>query len=81
MGFCKPLESLDLIKTVADKENVSIDLAKLCEVWCNGSIIESRLMRDAVKALDMIMGKKSMEGKIAGGETGGWAQKITHTLS
>ena len=69
-------EGLHVIKEVADHENVPVDLANLCEVWSNGSIIESRLMRDAVKAMQMLSTNPSIVGKVGGGETGAWAQKI-----
>ena len=76
-GFLQAIgEGLDVIQTIAEKESVSIDLAEICEVWCNGSIIESRLMQDAVKAVRMLSSNKSVQGKIGGGETGAWAKKI-----
>lgn len=76
-GFLQAIgEGLNLVKTVADKEKVSIDLAKLCRVWCNGSIIESRLLSDTVDALRILKKDRSVSGRIGGGETGAWAQKI-----
>jgi 6-phosphogluconate dehydrogenase len=76
-GFLQALsEGLHVIKEVADHESISVDLANLCEVWSNGSIIESRLMRDAVKAMQMLSTNSSIQGKVGGGETGAWAQKI-----
>ncbi|MBT4286869.1 MAG: NADP-dependent phosphogluconate dehydrogenase [Deltaproteobacteria bacterium] len=70
-------EGLNLIKKVADKKNVEIDISQICDVWCNGSIIESRLMHDAVTAMDMLSKNQDLiEGKIGGGETGKWAMEI-----
>ena len=76
-GFLQAIgEGLAVIHTIAEKESVPIDLAEICEVWNNGSIIESRLMQDAVKAVRMLSSDKSIGGKIGGGETGTWANKI-----
>lgn len=76
-GFLQAIgEGLNVIKTIADKEKVSIDLTKLCQVWCNGSIIESRILLDTIKALSLLKENQSIVGKVGGGETGTWAQKI-----
>ncbi len=76
-GFLQAIgEGLNVIKTMSDKKRLSIDIAKLCEVWCNGSIIESRLMDDAAKAIKMLNDDPSIVGKIGGGETGKWAKQM-----
>lgn len=76
-------EGLNIVKVVSEKEGVQVDLAELCEVWNNGSIIESRLMADAVNALKFIRNNPDIRGSIAGGQTGLWAQEIAsrHNIS
>ena len=76
-GFLQAIgEGLNLVKTISDNESLGIDLSKLCQVWCNGSIIESRLLSDAAKAFEIIEKGQYISGKIGGGETGNWARKI-----
>ena len=76
-GFLQAIgEGLNVIKTMSDKNQLSIDIAKLCEVWCNGSIIESRLIQDASKAMEIINNDPSIDGKIGGGETGTWSKQM-----
>lgn len=76
-GFLQAIgEGLNVVKTISDKENLGIDISKLCQVWCNGSIIESRLLSDAVKAVKIIEKWQPVSGNIGGGETGNWARKI-----
>lgn len=75
-GFLQAVgEGLHVMKAVADKGNGEVELARLCEVWCNGSIIESRIMADTVKALSILEDARSIAGVIEGGETGRWAQE------
>ena len=76
-GFLQAIgEGLNVIKTMSDKNQLSIDIAKLCEVWCNGSIIESRLIQDASKAMEILNNDPLIDGKIGGGETGTWSKHM-----
>ncbi len=76
-GFLQAIgEGLELLNVIAGKDKVEIDLSKVCDVWNNGSIIESRLMKDAIKAVSRVKNDKTISGTIGGGETGLWAQKI-----
>ena len=76
-GFLQAIsEGLNVIKTMSDNKQLSIDIAKLCEVWCNGSIIESRLMHDAANAMKMLHNDPSITDTIGGGETGTWAKQM-----
>lgn len=76
-GFLQAIgEGLGVINEIAGRETVDIDLAKLCSTWSNGSIIESRLMKDAVNAFDLLNKDSSIKGSIGGGETGTWAKEI-----
>lgn len=73
-------EGLGVIKKMADQEKILLELDKICEVWSNGSIIESRLMSDAVTAMRILSKNEGkIEGKIGGGETGLWAMQIAET--
>ena len=47
----------------------------MCEVWCHGSIIESRLLSDTAEAL-RLLSVTQPSGAIGGGETGKWAFQI-----
>lgn len=77
-GFLQAIaEGIHAIKAVADTQGVAIDLAELCKVWGNGSIIASRLLNDAVPALSFLQ-KNRLSGRIGGGETGRWALEIAH---
>ena len=76
-GFLQAIgEGLHVIEEVANKECVSIDMEKLCNVWNNGSIIASRLMADAAEAVRLLAEHPEIDGKVGGGETGKWAQEI-----
>lgn len=76
-GFLQALgEGLNLIRTAAAARDVTVDLAAICNAWSNGSIIESRLVQDAVTALDLIERSPDMRGVVGGGETGTWARQI-----
>ncbi len=68
-------EGLHTIKAAADKEDVPLDLVRLCDAWCHGSIIESRLLRDTAEALGVVA-EKHPSGRVGGGETGRWALQI-----
>jgi 6-phosphogluconate dehydrogenase len=76
-GFLQAIgEGLNLIRVIAEKECVPVDISQLCTVWNNGSIIESRLMGDAADAVRLLEGHPEIAGAVGGGETGGWAQTI-----
>lgn len=76
-GFLQALgEGLNLIRTAAAAREISVDLAAICSAWSHGSIIESRLVRDAVTALDLIERSPDMLGVVGGGETGTWARQV-----
>ncbi len=68
-------EGLHTIQALAASEGAAVDLAKLVDVWNHGSIIESRLLRDARAALDLLQ-RTEVSGRIGGGETGRWARAI-----
>ena len=75
-GFLQAIaEGLHTIKAVSEKEKVEVDLAPLCRVWGNGSIIASRLLSDTVEALRYLE-DHPVSGRIGGGETGQWALNI-----
>ncbi len=59
-------ESLSTLNSISDKEGLNIELLKVCEIWNKGSIIESRISRDAETALK---NNPSLEG-ISGSVTG-----------
>jgi len=73
-GYLQALgEGLELLAKAALKENFTLDLPQICRVWNEGSIIESRLLRDAGLALEL---KMPEAGSIGGGETGRWAFQL-----
>ncbi|OGU23027.1 MAG: hypothetical protein A2X85_14275 [Geobacteraceae bacterium GWF2_54_21] len=76
-GFLQAIgEGLHLIREVSENDGVEVDLSRLCTVWNNGSIIESRLIRDAAEGIRLIAEHTEIGGVVGGGETGGWAQEI-----
>lgn len=52
-----------------------MDLQQLCRAWSAGSIIESRLLEDAIAALPLL-DEREISGRIGGGETGKWAADL-----
>lgn len=77
-GFLQAIgEGLNLIKVLAEKEGISLDLSQLCSVWNNGSIISSRLMGDAAEAIRLLAEHPEIDGSVGGGETGRWTQEIS----
>jgi 6-phosphogluconate dehydrogenase len=75
-GFLQAIaEGLHTISKVAEQQGDEIDLAALCRVWGNGSIIASRLIGDTVQALEYLRNHQ-VSGQIGGGETGRWAEQI-----
>ncbi|MGV8048731.1 MAG: NADP-dependent phosphogluconate dehydrogenase [Anaerolineaceae bacterium] len=79
-GFLQAIaEGLHIIKAFAEQEGDSIDLKTVCSVWCNGSIIASRLMEDTVAAL-RVLEENNVSGIIGGGETGMWAKKLADAV-
>lgn len=68
-------EGLHTIHSLAALEGADVDLPKLVDVWNHGSIIESRLLRDARAALDLLQ-HTEISGRIGGGETGRWARAL-----
>lgn len=68
-------EGLHTIQSLAALEGARVDLPKLVDVWNHGSIIESRLLRDARAALDLLQ-HTEVSGRIGGGETGRWARAL-----
>jgi 6-phosphogluconate dehydrogenase len=70
-GFLQALgEGLAVLDAALASGEFSFDLSSLCQVWNNGSIIESRLTADAAVALKE---GAAASGKIGGGQTGTWA--------
>ena len=81
-GFLQAIgEGLSVINKAAENEGRTFDLSKLCETWANGSIIESRLIQNASKAIELLNNNPSIEGVIGGGETGTWAQEIAKEVN
>ncbi len=80
-GFLQAIgEGLNVVNKIAEKEGVDFDLSKLCETWAHGSIIESKLIKNAAKAIDLLNSNPSIEGIICGGETGTWAKEIAEEI-
>jgi len=66
-GYLQSLaESLSTINSISEKENLGIGPLNACEIWNKGSIVESRISRDAETAL---RNNPSLEG-ISGSVTG-----------
>lgn len=75
-GFLQAIaEGFHVLMEQARKENVDVNLVDLAGVWNRGSIIESRLVADTEKALRLLK-TTTIPGRVGGGETGTWAQKI-----
>ena len=75
-GFLQAIgEGLSVINTIVEKEKLTLDLSRLCETWANGSIIESKLIKNAAKAVDLLNNNPSIKGIICGGESGTWAKE------
>lgn len=75
-GFLQAIaEGFHVLKEKADEEKVDVNLIDLAGVWNRGSIIESRLIGDTEKALRLLE-SRDVPGRVRGGETGTWAQKI-----
>lgn len=75
-GFLQALaEGLQVIRAISGKEQAGVDLERLCRTWSSGSIIESRLLSDAIAALPLLAGSE-ISGRIGGGETGAWAADL-----
>lgn len=72
-------EGLQALATFAEGEGIELDLSRVAEVWQHGSIIESRLMADAVIALKSGAHHQA-SGSIGGGQTGQWALDIARQL-
>ncbi|MBI5442010.1 MAG: NADP-dependent phosphogluconate dehydrogenase [Deltaproteobacteria bacterium] len=76
-GFMQALgEGLHVLRTAAQRQGVSLDLAALCRVWATGSIISSRLVEDAATAIELVGGGAWASGAVGGGETGQWAARL-----
>lgn len=74
-GFLQAIgEGLNVVNHIADDQDIDLDLSRLCKTWSNGSIIESRLLKDAIKAMELLKNNTSIKGSIGGGETGTWAR-------
>ena len=79
-GFLQAIaEGLHLLEKSAEKDGITINLKDICNAWSSGSIIESRLIKDAALAVDLL-GNKNIPGGVGGGETGRWTSEIAREL-
>ncbi len=75
-GFLQAIaEGFHVLSEKARVESADVNLVELAGVWNRGSIIESRLIGDTQKALELLK-TQEIPGRVGGGETGTWAQKI-----
>jgi 6-phosphogluconate dehydrogenase len=72
-------EGVHVLRAAAEHSGTRIDLAEICETWNRGSIIESRLLRDTVAALELIKDPNPV-GAVGGGETGQWVAALAKDL-
>ena len=79
-GFLQAIaEGLHLLEKSAEKDGITINLKDICNAWSSGSIIESRLIKDAALAVDLLE-NKNISGNVGGGETGRWASEVAREL-
>ena len=75
-GFLQAIaEGLNTLKAASDRSGMSVDLKSICQAWSQGSIIESRLIKDGASALELLE-KRDISGVVGGGQTGNWAADI-----
>lgn len=66
-GYLQSLaEGLESLHEIAKKENMTINLEKLCNLWSRGSIIESRIILDARKAFQRSPTLNEIYGSVYG---------------
>lgn len=62
-GFIQAVaEGLSALKKISDNSNIDLSLTDVCEIWNNGSIIQSQIVDYAKQALQ----NKEMLGKVSG---------------
>lgn len=76
-GFLQSLaEGLESLQAISEHENFNLKLLDICEIWSKGSIIESRLVADATKALKKFGSLNEFSGSVYG-ETLSEMKKLT----
>lgn len=84
-GFLQALgEGFATLAAAAEAEGAPLDLGAIARLWSNGSIIQSRLMEDAERALQLLAEDANAErfpGRIGGGETGTWARELARRFA
>ena len=66
-GFLQALaEGLECIDGISEKNELNINLADVCKIWDKGSIVESRIISDAVQAFNINPGLEKISGSIYG---------------
>jgi len=65
-------EGVSLLKKGMEQFGIIEKESEICRLWNNGSIIESRLLKDLAVALEKGI-VDSITGEVGGGETGEWA--------
>jgi len=66
-GFLQALaEGLICVKEISEKEGININLVDVCKIWKQGSILESRLVKDAERALEKNPELEGVSGSVFG---------------
>lgn len=66
-GYLQSLaEGLESLYKISKKEGMTIRLKEICDIWNNGSIIESKLILDAKKAFQKYHSLKEIDGSVCG---------------
>jgi len=66
-GYLQALvEGLAALKTVSDQEDFNLSVVKICHLWNQGSIVQSRLVEDAATALIQNPTLESISGSVYG---------------
>lgn len=66
-GYLQSLaEGLVTLKTISDRSKFNISLLDVCTIWSRGSIVESRIVRDAKKAIEENPSLEGISGSVNG---------------
>jgi len=66
-GYLQSLaEGLESLLEISKEEGISISPEKACSIWSKGSVIESRIITDAIKAFQKATALSEIEGSVYG---------------
>lgn len=66
-GYLQSLaEGLESLHEISKKEDMTMGLEKICDIWSKGSIIESKILLDAKKAFQKYHALNEIDGSVYG---------------